>query len=218
MHKLDRTIAAQPACLAGYDHRTQSWDDVRQADKEEIRASLAQVQDTRCAYCEGPIYSGGHIEHFRRKNAQHFPELTFVWSNLFLSCDGGGNEDHCGHYKDRRHAGPYNPSDLVKPDEHNPDHYFYFHSSGEVRPRSGIPVCDAKRASETIRVFNLECGVLKAERRRALRIYQSRNPGMLEALIDFDEQSRQLFIAQEIEATRLDPYWAVIRHFFEKAH
>jgi hypothetical protein len=49
-------------------------------------------------------------------------------------------------------------------------------------------------------------------------IYEKREPGILEALIGFDEQSRQEFIEQEIHATRHDPYWTTIRHFFEKAH
>jgi uncharacterized protein (TIGR02646 family) len=159
VHKLDRT--AEAACLACYDYHVQNWDDVRQADKHEIRSCLAHMQDDRSAYCEGPLYSRGHIEHFRRKNPRHFPELTFDWSNRFLSCDGGDNSEHCGHYKDHAHGDPYDPADLVKPDEHDPDAYFYFHSSGEVRPRSRISGRDISRAAETIRVFNLNSGVLR---------------------------------------------------------
>ena len=215
MHKLDRTLTAAPACLAGYDHHTHSWDDVRPGDKQQIRASLEQMQDVRCAYCEGPVYGDGHIEHFRRKNPHHFPNLTFVWSNLFLSC---GSQDHCGHYKDRPSANPYDPNDLVKPDEHDPDHYYYYHSYGEIRPRSGISQDDLTRALETIRVFNLNCGALAADRRRALRMYEQHNPGILDDLMAFDEQDRQQFIADEIQATQRDPHWTVIRHYFEKVH
>lgn len=223
MHKLDRSVATEPSCLARYDHRTQSWDDLGPADKQEIRASLTQMQDLRCAYCEGPLCSVGHIEHFRRKNPLHFPHLTFCWANLFLSCDGAGDGSHCGHYKDRSGGGDYDPRDLVKPDEEDPDQYFYFHSSGEIRPRSNnrdeeASREDARRASVTIRVFHLDYGPLKAARRRALRVYQKRNPDILEALMGFDQPARQDFIAQEIEATRLEPYWTVIRHFFEKAN
>ncbi|HTU17639.1 MAG TPA: hypothetical protein VMG10_06205, partial [Gemmataceae bacterium] len=93
-----------------------------------------------------------------------------------------------------------------------------FNSSGEARLRPGLSVDATQRANKTIRVFNLNCGELQAERRRALNIYEKREPGILEALIGFDEQSRQEFIEQEIQATRHDPYRTTIRHFFEKVH
>lgn len=213
MHKLDRTHTAEPVCLVGHVLRKHTWDDVTPDDKQKIRKSLEQLQDVRCAYCEGLVYADGHIEHFRRKN--HFPHLTFVWSNLFLSC---GSQEHCGHYKDGPKAAQYSPDELVKPDEDEPDQYFYFHSSGEIRQRSGTSATDLKRASETIRVFNLNCGFLMAARRRALRFYEHRQPGILDFLMEFNEPTRQEFIAEEIHATRLEPHWTVIRHYFEKAH
>ena len=214
MHKLDRSSVAKPSCLASYNYQQHTWEDVSSSGKSQIRNSLKKMQDCRCAYCEGSIYSNnGHIEHFRRKNPAHFPELSFVWCNLFLSCD---SLQHCGHHKDRPNAGCYNPADLVKPDKDDPDQFFYFHSSGEIRSRSGINTAQSTRATETIRVFNLNCGELKANRRRALRIYQERDPGFLEELMELEEEARQLFISDEIKNTRSDPYWTVIRHFFEK--
>src|SRR4051812_35154990 len=110
MHKLDRTAIPAPACLANYDHLQHSWGDIKQADKQVIRQSLVQLQGERCAYCEGSPYREGHIEHFRRKNPAHFPQLTFRWDNLFLAC---GSQDHCGHYKDRPRAPAYNPDHVI---------------------------------------------------------------------------------------------------------
>jgi uncharacterized protein (TIGR02646 family) len=213
MHKLDRTTVAAPTCLTGYDHRIHNWDNITVVHKQEIRTRLEQIQGPRCAYCEGHFYNHAHIEHFRRKNQLHFPHLSFDWSNLFLSCE---SQEHCGHYKDRPSADPYNAADLVKPDEHEPDDFFYFHSSGDVRPRSGLDPVSLNRASETIRVFNLDCGVLRAARRRAIKEYERRELGILDALIDFDEQARQQFINAEIDATKEDPHCTVIRHYFEK--
>ena len=216
MHKLDRSAVAAPTCLASYNYPQNTWEDVSSSDKRQIRNSLKEMQDYRCAYCEGPIYSNNrHIEHFRRKDPAHFPSLTFAWSNLFLSCNTREHE-HCGRYKDGPNASCYNPNDLVKPDEDDPDQFFYFHSSGEIRPRSGIDAGQSTRATETIWVFNLNCGKLKAERRRALRIYQGRALGFIEELMGLKQADRQLFISQEIAATRADPYWTVIRHFFER--
>lgn len=214
MHKLDRSSVAKPTCLASYNYQQHTWEDVSASDKRQIRNSLKKMQACRCVYCEGSIYSNnGHIEHFRRKNQAHFPELSFAWCNLFLSCD---SLQHCGHHKDRPSTGCYNPADLVKPDKDDPDQFFYFHSSGEIRPRSGIDTGQSTRATETIRVFNLNCGKLRADRRRALRRYQERALGFIEELMELEEEARQLFISEEIKDTRADPHWTVIRHFFEK--
>ena len=136
MHKLDRDNTAAPPCLSGYHHTTHSWDNFGSKCKKQLRAALVKMQGipgvttedaseygVRCAYCEDAIHHAGHIEHFRRKNKNHFPELTFDWSNLFLAC---GSKNHCGHYKDRSRANPYNPDELIKPDVEDPEEYFYF--------------------------------------------------------------------------------------------
>jgi uncharacterized protein (TIGR02646 family) len=215
MRKLDRSAVPAPACLANYQHDTHTWDDVSGEDKQQIRAQLEQIQGRRCAYCEGSLDAlGHHIEHFRRKNPLHFPHLKFTWSNLFLACD---EHEHCGHYKDRHGADPYNPAELIKPDEHDPDQYLYFHSSGEVRPRSKIAPEAQRPATETIRVFNLDCGSLRAARRRALAQYERKDPTILDGLMELDEESREVFIAEEVQATAGEPHCTVIRHYFEKA-
>jgi uncharacterized protein (TIGR02646 family) len=234
MHKLDRTKCQRPECLDSYHWPEQDWDDLHRErqDKRLLRLSLQSIQGQqivhedaddeqlyilglRCAYCESQIFYGGHIEHFRRKNPNHFPELCFEWTNLFIACD---SKKHCGHYKDRPSALPYNPDDLIKPDEHNPDDYLYFHSSGEVRVRNrnGMTDQDQSRGSETIRVFNLDCGELKGARFKALKQYKDRNIGIMETLMEFDEPDRRAYIEEEIEATKWQPYWTTIRHFFEK--
>lgn len=215
MHKLDRTAIAAPGCLADYQHGKHTWEHVTPADKQQIRVRLGQMQGVLCAYCEGDVYTDGHVEHFRRKNPDHFPELTFVWSNLFLSC---GSHAHCGHYKDRPRGAPYDPNDLVKPDEDEPDEFFYFHSSGEIRVREGIHPDKQARAAETIRVFHLDENVLRWDRWRAVKQYEKNSPGILDDLMAFGEEDRLDFIQTEIEATRTNPHWTVIRHYFEKAH
>jgi hypothetical protein len=72
------------------------------------------------------------------------------------------------------------------------------------------------RGSETIRVFNLDSPSLRGSQRKALKQYLAREVGLIEALMGFDEEDRQVFIDEEIEATRWDPFWTTIRHFFEK--
>jgi len=237
MHQLDRSSVSAPVCLTGYDYRTQTWADLDSGCKRQVRLALQRIQGQqiatddaednaefilglRCAYCEGAIRHGGHLEHFRRKNRSHpngYPELTFAWENLFLAC---ASQAHCGHYKDRPGADAYDPDELIKPDIHDPDVFLYFHSTGEVlvrNTRPGITDDERRRASETIRVFNLDCGTLRGARSRALKTYSDRNHGILEFLMACDVADREAFIREEIEATRWEPYATTIKHFFEKA-
>lgn len=240
MHKLDRAAVPAPVCLGEWDYNQKTWADFHAegADcKRQVRLALQRIQGQqiatddandeaefiiglRCAYCEGPIRHGGHLEHFRRKSRSHpngYPELTFVWENLFLACD---SQNHCGHYKDRPSADAYDPEDLIKPDIHDPDAFLYFHSSGAVmvrNTREGMTDQERRCASETIRVFNLDCGKLQGERRKALKIYRDGNAGILEFLMACEVADREAFIRAEIEANRWQPYATTIKHFFEKA-
>lgn len=229
MHKLNRNSVQKPACLDHYDWNAKKWDDLSSEDKKTVRLTLQSMQGQqivdnssddnqyfifglRCAYCESMVRHGGHIEHFCRKNPNHFPELTFEWTNLFIAC---GSADHCGHYKDRPNAPPYRPDNLIKPDEHDPDDYLYFHSSGEVRVRNrlGMTDNDRQRGEETIRVFNLNAPQLMGKRKIALDIY--RKARFMEDLMQFDEAEVRYFINSEIEATKWHAFWTTIRHFFE---
>ena len=233
MHKLDRSSVVEPTCLAEYSYPDQTWDDFRGSCKRTVRLALQRIQGQqiesddaddeaeyilglRCAYCESQIFFGGHIEHFRRKNPADFPELTFSWTNLFLAC---GSKDHCGHYKDNG-GSPYNPDELIKPDDQDPDDYLYFHSSGHVKVRNQPQLSEAelRLAEETIRVFNLNFGELQGKRRKAAKAYIHKNTNIIEELMAWDDQQvREEYISMEIEATRWEPFATTIKHFLLKA-
>ncbi|MBT0034996.1 retron system putative HNH endonuclease [Vibrio alginolyticus] len=223
MHKLNRGNTEAPQCLSDYDHNTQTWDDFGGECKKRLRAALAQMQGipgvttedaseygVRCAYCEDAIHHAGHIEHFRRKNKKHFPELTFEWNNLFLAC---GSNDHCGHYKDRRGADAYNPDDLIKPDIEDPEDYLYFHSSGEVRPRVGIDANKELKANETIRAFGLKDRTLTSSRARALKTYKEKVLDELDEIANWEPELIAEYIQQEIENTQWQAFSTTIKHF-----
>lgn len=166
----------------------------------------------RCAYYEGAIRHEGHIEHLRRKNPKHYPDLTFDWDNLFLAC---GSRSHCGHYKDHNQA--YNPDPLIKPDEHDPEDFLYFHSSGEVCVREGLNGADKLRAETTIRVFGLKNPALTSQRARAVRQYQKLLAEDFEDLASWSEADRREYFENEIKETRWQPYATTIKHFFKSA-
>ena len=227
MHKLDRASVAAPGCLATYDYQSQSWDDLAGECKRQLRAALVKMQGipgvttadaneygVRCAYCEGAIHHEGHIEHFRRKNPAHYPELSFAWENLFLVC---GSHKLCGHYKDRKDSPPYDPDQLIKPDVHDPGNYLYLHSSGEVRVRKGLNPGDAKRATETIRVFGMNNRTLVGSRAKAMTFYKKKMVADLDVLAAWSPADRRAYLEEEIEATRYAPYSTTIQHFLQSA-
>lgn len=225
MHKLDRASVRPPACLNAYDYRAQQWGDLGSECKRQLRAALVQMQGIpgvttpdaneyglRCAYCEGAIYHEGHIEHFRRKNPAHYPELTFAWPNLFLAC---GANTHCGHYKDRKSAPAYDPDQLIKPDEHEPSELLHFHSTGEVRVRNGLDAVNAHRAVETIRVFGLDDDALSGTRAKVLSVYKQKILADLDEIAAWPLADRQAYLDEEVEATRWEPYATTIQHFLQ---
>ena len=226
MHKLDRASIDQPECLTAYNYNTSQWDNIRSDCKILVRRKLVQMQGlpgtttedaneygVRCAYCESAIHHEGHIEHFRRKNPNHFPELTFEWTNLFLAC---GAKDHCGHYKDRPSALPYDPNDLIKPDEHDPEEYLYFHSSGEVRISSrAASETEKHRAKETIRVFHLNSPKLRGMRAKSVNAYKEKILNDLDEIASWHDDEREEFLRAEIEATKWEPFSTTIMHFLQ---
>lgn len=204
MRRLDRSIVPPPACLSGYHHSRNCWDDVSAASKAEIRKSLEAMQGRKCAYCEGPLDSlGHHIEHFRRRH--DFPHLTFDWSNLFWSCD---QPDSCGRYKDGK-AGRYNVNDLIDPCIDDPDRFFRFRSDGTISIRPGLSPADVRRAQETLRVFNLnpEGGRLRNMRRTVVSPYVSMVDG-----VDFSAEELKEFFAEELRNAADLPFFTAIRH------
>lgn len=210
MRKLDRASVQCPPCLAEYQHGRDNWNCVLPEHKAQIRTHLERMQGPCCAYCEGPLDDlGRHIEHFRCKD--RFPKLTFDWSNLYGSCK---RDDSCGFYKDNT-AAPYDVNVLIEPCQDEPDHYFKFYSDGTVRIRIGLSTAEQERAEETLRVFNLRNHRLNAMRQRAFETYGAQEPGIFEALVDFDEDERRRFIEEEIARATTQPFSSVIRHSFE---
>jgi uncharacterized protein (TIGR02646 family) len=213
MHFLDRKACQRPPCLSKFDHSQHCWDDVNSHDRGEIRKALVSMQGERCAYCESPLFPGdGHIEHFRRKNKEHFPELTFVWENLFLSCDSRTN---CGHFKDRRQAPRYRADDLVKPDHDDPETFFYFSATGDVRVKAGADSASTTRALETIRVLGLNHPALVHQRRKAVDGYK-RGRGSTMDLEGLSGERRRAYLLREIEETKERPFCTTVHHFLKQ--
>lgn len=167
MHKLVRT--EEPSVLTVAADSYSTWDDFPSQEKTDVALSLCAMQSERCAYCEAKLGVGnGHIEHFRRKAPDWFPDLTFSWPNLFYSCMRNGT---CGLHKDRVLARE-DVDDLINPCEDNPEDFLQFTHDGRVAVRSGLCDRDRKRADLTIKTFNLNQETLVAERKNELKKYE----------------------------------------------
>lgn len=203
MHKLTRGPA--PACLGHYNHGLNNWNDVTPADKQDIWLALDAMQGQRCAYCEADIsHSSRHIEHFRQKGRD--PTQTFVWANLFGSCNC---EDTCGKHKDKQPV--YPPGVLIKPDVEDPEYFLRFHSDGTITNRLNISAADQHRASETRRLFNLDDGALRWQRRAAAIGYLQTAEVIAQFAAD-DPHYAAACLADEIAATEHLPFATAIKH------
>ena len=60
-----------------------------QYKKEDVSLALNIMYRGACCYCEVRVEPASfrNIEHLKPKNAENFPELTFEWENLHLSCN-----------------------------------------------------------------------------------------------------------------------------------
>lgn len=203
MHKLNRGTA--PACLGRYKHGQNNWNDVTPADKQGLWLALDAMQGQRCAYCEADISHGArHIEHFRQKGRD--ATQTFVWANLFGSCNC---EDTCGKHKDKQPV--YPPEVLIKPDVENPDYFLRFHSDGTISIRSGIKADEQHRATETRRMFNLDNGALRWQRRDAAIGYLQTAEEIALLAAD-DPDLAAAYLVNEIAATAHLPFATAIKH------
>lgn len=172
MKRLDRNSVSAPSCLSRYNYKVQQWKNVSKEHLDAIRRELYSMQGNFCAYCECELSeSNRHIEHFRRR--LNFKELTFDWSNLFLSCKfESGKDRSCGTHKDNDNkTAKYDPNTLINPCDDDPDEFFEFKIMGELETRGGLTAEQNERAKETIRVFNLNCTRLKNMRKRTISTY-----------------------------------------------
>jgi uncharacterized protein (TIGR02646 family) len=213
VHKLTRPIP--PACLCRYDYRTQKWGDVSEGHKGEIWLKIDDMQGKRCAYCEAQIVttkvgSTAHIEHFEQRKPTASPDKTFLWSNLFGSCN---RQSSCGKYKDDQ---SYTQTVLIKPDIEDPEDFLLFAPDGTVSPRIGLTPMNKHRAMETIRIFNLNASLVEIRKRELKGYIQTAEflAELFELAAEFEDGlgSYEIELANELAAIQGLPFETAIRH------
>lgn len=214
MHKLTRPDEA-PLCLSRYRHGLNQWGEISSAEKAEIWDKLDDMQQGRCAYCENnlPKFDGfyrAHIEHFRQ--CDRYPQGTFDWSNLFGSCQ---RKDSCGRYKDQ--CGPYEHTDLIKPDVEDPEYFFLFVADGSIAIRQGLSPDEQHRAAETLRIFSLDAqhGALRQMRFSAVQGYVQTAEALFSMAADFPEDEWLELLQQELDDTQHLSFVTTIHHLLK---
>jgi len=92
------TRISEPPVLAKNAARWLEALELIQSNNKATKAQINQAQNKygKCAYCESKItvVTYGAIEHFYPKS--QYPDLTFTWKNLLLSCDKCNDANHKG--------------------------------------------------------------------------------------------------------------------------
>lgn len=187
--------APEPAIL---EHNHASWTQAllnaptdfekRRVEKKyrhkEIKNALVAMFHSKCAYCESKIshIEYGHIEHFRPKS--RFQKLTFVWTNLLLSCPVcNGSEFKGQKYPEEADGGP-----LINPCDDNPEEHFEFVFDFEARLTTVVgKTARGKITEETIGLNRHDLRTYRTKmimRLYALALYAEADPYAQELLVE----------------------------------
>lgn len=110
-------------------NQSSSWAEIGDIRSDLRKHILCNEQNNMCAYCEKKIISDrerSNIDHFKTRNT--YPELTFEYSNLFVSCN---NTYHCSSKKDNANLTREDFSNLISPLE-NDGNNFTFSRTGDI--------------------------------------------------------------------------------------
>ncbi|MBF0311151.1 MAG: TIGR02646 family protein [Magnetococcales bacterium] len=148
----------QPRCLAikSTDWTTRWLADKKKSQvfrwynakcKTSVSQALSQAHARHCAFCDLrlALSSTETIEHFKPKST--FPELAFVWDNLYPACT------LCQRYKLEKFD-----DRLLRPDDtaYSFDTYFMIdYSCGKLKPNSRLSPVEKERAEKTIELYGL---------------------------------------------------------------
>jgi uncharacterized protein (TIGR02646 family) len=127
-----------------------------------IKDVLVAMFHGKCTYCESKIshVDYGHIEHFKPKS--RFPDLTFEWTNLLLSCPICNGPEYKGdRFPEGSEGGP-----LINPCDDKPEEHFQFIFDSVAKLASVIG--KTTRGQTTERVLGLNRSNLREYRSKVI--------------------------------------------------
>ena len=144
----------------------------RNPQKEIVHQSLLKEQGYICCYCQRQInLNNSHIEHFKPKDENCYPELSLEYSNFLASCQKEKDDKaqnyqenpvHCGHLK----GNWYDENLTISPLQEDCNEYFTYTAFGDILPSED----DEKKESAKITIEKLGLNIpkLKSERRAVI--------------------------------------------------
>lgn len=140
-------------------HKPQNWDSLDSGVRTNTRKYILEnEQFNQCAYTELHLKyenNNSHIEHLKRKSSAFFPELTFEWSNLFVSCN---SDDFGGKYKDETYLKGKSKVDnklILNVSLEKPKDFYKLTNWGELLLKDVLKGIEKSKAEKTIEAFNL---------------------------------------------------------------
>lgn len=209
-YQLNQRNAAPPGTSADAEA---AWGNFRHKDR--TRALCFAEQFGLCAYSEISLDDndlGMHLDHVEPKSKN--PARTFDHGNLLLSAIDDAKKRNLvrqdvfgGHYRLNR----FSSRGFIHPLWPDSRRFFHYASDGRVEPALGLSVRDARKASYTILVMNLNAPLLVNRRRRWLEELED----VIDDLID-DRVPFELFAEAELCDTngRLQPFHSAARERF----
>lgn len=111
-----------------------SYGNIDKQERIDLFDSLVKEQGYICCYCERELKEGDcHIEHFKPKDKNKFPELELEYNNLFCSCQVNlkkGEPLHCGNSK----GNWFDMNLLISPLDLNCESKFKYTHDGQILP------------------------------------------------------------------------------------
>ena len=192
-----------PKCLAEQPQNQDWFAFIGTPCHAGVAVILRQEQQGLCCYCEMNVNEqNSHIEHMEPRSRN--PTREYDFTNLAMSCNGGGNQ-HCGHYKDNRVRNPdytWDNNRFVPPHDPMTAKLVQYLADGSVVPTEESP----DKGSYLVGYLGLNCPRLSNRRRDHAR-------ALIDTLGDQPETGLVIFLRQYyLEADtngRLDQFYSL---------
>jgi len=175
------------------------WDKfVENAEGSEIKKTLTthlfNEQKGLCIYCEQSLNPNNkilsnyaHLEHIKPKERNKFPQHTFDYHNLTVSCNGfdcskySNKKQFCGHkkssqFKEKTFLDPTKLKDI--------DKYFDFTIEGNIKPAKNLELDEQQKAEDMIKLLDLRNSVLVEMRANSYSSFIEFNDDEIESLLN----------------------------------
>ncbi|MDM8517090.1 retron system putative HNH endonuclease [Desulfobacterales bacterium HSG16] len=141
-----------------------NWNRLKSEDKKKLRKTLLEEQGAICCYCGMTItIDNSHVEHFRPKSKNKYPQLQLEYDNLLCSCQlqlEKTEPRHCGNAK-----GSWFDEDMtVSPLNADCESRFDFLENGSIQSSDK----NDEASKETVTHLALDIGKLRELRRAAI--------------------------------------------------